>query len=304
MKTLGIAVEYYPRYINRRLNLHSVDVVLLSFVLSGHGWHYIDREKFTETGASLAVTHYGQRQDLLTDERGMDVINVYLDLPHHILPVLPDNLDRVLPLLLPLHPRFVHSLNRIVRIQFDDPQPLAQHLFAIQREIQRQSTGWQEAVRLHWKLFLMACCRRVLEKGFAPSAGEPSHLEELRQHLDQNFAESHTLAALARRARLSSTSLCRAFKAYTGKRVFDYLIERRIQAAMIRLRSSNDKVTAIAPDCGFNDLAYFYRKFKQLVGITPGAYRRPGQRTRRRPLKRGAFSGRRRRVGAHTVQRV
>lgn len=274
LKTLGIAVEYYPHYINRRINLHSVDVVLLSFILNGRGRHYIDREKFTETGSALAVTHYGQRQDIVTDENGMDVINVYLDLPHHVLPVLPSKLQRVLPLLLPLHPRFVHSLNRIVRIQFDEPQPSAQHLFAIQNEIERKSIGWQEAVRLHWKLFLMLCCRQILKKGFIPPVNEPSHLENLRQYLDENFAEPHTLDSLGKRVHLTPTSLCRAFKIYTGKSVFDYLIERRIQAAMMQMLSGNEKLTTIALNSGFNDLAHFYRKFKELVGVTPGTYRR------------------------------
>jgi AraC-like DNA-binding protein len=67
--------------------------------------------------------------------------------------------------------------------------------------------------------------------------------------------------------------LCRSFKTYTGKRVFDYLIERRIQAAMVALRGSDEKVLSIAMNTGFRDLAYFNRKFKQLVGVTPTAYR-------------------------------
>jgi AraC-like DNA-binding protein len=95
----------------------------------------------------------------------------------------------------------------------------------------------------------------------------------LRDFLDQHYAEPHTLESLARRSRLSRTYLCRAFKSYTGKRLFDYLIERRIQAAMMRLRGAGDKVLAVALDCGFNDLSYFNRKFKQLVGVTPSQYR-------------------------------
>lgn len=73
---------------------------------------------------------------------------------------------------------------------------------------------------------------------------------------------------------MGPTSLCRAFKAYTGKRLFDYLIERRIQAAMHALRGTDEKVLTIALNCGFRDLAYFNRKFRQLVGVPPTAYRR------------------------------
>lgn len=274
LRTLGLAVEYFPRYVNRKARLHSLDVVLLSFIIRGRGRHQIDDETFAETGASLAVTHYGQRHDILTDRRGMDVINVYLDLEHHPLPVLPRPLQPVLPLLLPLHPRFVHRHNRIVRLQFDDPRPLAQLLFAIQRELQNREAGYEEAVQLQFKLFLILCCRHALRHGFVVNQPAPPRpLEELRQHLDRTYAEPHTLAALAKRIRISRTSLCRAFKAYTGKRLFDYLIERRIQAAMVQLRSADDKILTVALDSGFRDLAYFNRKFKQLIGTTPTAYR-------------------------------
>lgn len=278
LQTLGIAVDHFPRYINRRVQLHSLDVVLISFILKGRGRHIIGDETFTETGSSLAVTHYGQRHDIITDARGMDVINVYLDLQNHPLPVLPRELQSVLPLLLPLHPRFQHRLNRIVRLQFTDPQPTAQLLFSIQRELQQREPGYEEVVGLQWRLFLILCCRHILRKGFTPQQAlvKAPHrrLEELRQYIDQTYAESHTLDALARRTKMSRTSLCRAFKAYTGKRVFDYLIERRIQAAMVGLRSGDEKVLGIALNSGFRDLAYFNRKFKQLVGIPPTTYRR------------------------------
>lgn len=275
LKNLGIAVEYFPGYTNRKVNLHSLDVVLLSFILRGTGRHLIENEEYVECGASLAITHYGQRHDILTDkDKSMDVINVYLDLQHHLLPVLPAVLQPVLPLLLPLHPRFAHRLNRIVRLQLNDPQPLAQELFAIQRELQTQAVGYDEAVRLHWKLFLMQCCRHVLQNGFVAPQSTPPRLEAVRQLLDETFAEPHTLDRLAKRASLSRTSLCRAFKVYTGKRLFDYLIERRIQAAMVSLRSTDEKVLTIALNCGFRDLAYFNRKFKTLVGTSPTIYRR------------------------------
>lgn len=281
LRTLGIAVEHFPHYVNRTINLHSLDVVLLSFILRGRGRHMVDEETFTENGASLTVTHYGQRHEIVTGPRGMEVINVYLDLQHHPLPSLPRGLQQVLPLFLPLHPKFQHRLNRIVRLRFGDPQPFADLLFAIQRELQSRPAGYEEAVAIRFKLFLMLCCRHAIAHGIVPSsradAPPPHGIEDVRMHLDQHYAATHTLSALAKRARLSRTSLCRVFKAYTGKRVFDYLIERRIQAAMVHLHARDDKVLSIALECGFHDLAHFNRKFKQLVGTTPSSYRGRGK---------------------------
>jgi AraC-like DNA-binding protein len=277
LRSQGFAVEYYPGYVNRKANPHSLNVVLLSCILRGEGHHLIGDQIFEEHGNSVAVTHYGQRHDIVTDEAGMDVINLYLDLQGHALPSLPRELQEVLPLILPLHPSFLHRLNRIVRIEFEDLKPLGELLFAIAREQASTEPGHEEAARSYLQLFLMECCRRALTKGFArerpPRASSLAKLEKLREYLDQNYEKPHTLEDLARRAGVTRTYLCRTFKRYTGKRVFDYLIERRIQAAMMQLRSSNDKILSVALESGFCDLAYFNRRFRASVGMTPSSYR-------------------------------
>ena len=273
---MGIGVEYFPNYFNENIQMHSLDVVLLSFIIRGRGKHLIGTESFEENGGSLAITHYGQEHTIMTDDQGMDVINLYLDLQNHPLPVLPHEFHSVLPLLLPLHRGFQHQLNRIVRLEFDDPRPVAGLLFSLEHELKARQTGYQEVVKLLFKVFLIRCCRNAMQKGLVssePTALPHRSIVDLRGFLDQHYAKPHTLESLATRVRLSRSYLCRAFKAYTGKRLFDYLIERRIQAAMMFLRGSDEKVLGIALDCGFNDLAYFNRKFKKIVGITPTQYR-------------------------------
>jgi AraC-like DNA-binding protein len=74
------------------------------------------------------------------------------------------------------------------------------------------------------------------------------------------------------------------FKAYTGKSVFSYLLDLRIQASMLRLRSRNDKVLSVALECGFSDLTFFNRAFKARVGMTPRGYRAQAGRDQRRAV--------------------
>jgi AraC-like DNA-binding protein len=99
-------------------------------------------------------------------------------------------------------------------------------------------------------------------------------VEKLRHEMDRDFAEACELRTLARRIGVSVTYLCRIYKAYTGKTVISYLVERRIQAAIWKLREGDEKIISIAFSCGFNDVAYFNRTFKRIVGQTPSAYRR------------------------------
>lgn len=47
----------------------------------------------------------------------------------------------------------------------------------------------------------------------------------------------------------------------------------RIGVFVARLESSDDPITVIAQECGFNSLVTLERAFKKLVGQTPSSYR-------------------------------
>ena len=277
MARLGLAVEYFPRYVHREENLHAIDVVLLSVILKGRGEHLLDEDRRPVRGSSIDITHYGQKQDIVTDARGMEIYNVYLDLRNHPLPVLPPDLRATLSSILPIHDRLAHQLNRRVSIRLDEVGRLAGSLRRIEQEMSLTEPGSEEVVRHSFQIFLIDVCRAAQRHGLIPSIGKegffPAWLEKLRLRLDADFAQAFALSELAEEAGVSVTYLCRVFKAYTGKTVVAYLVERRIQAAIWKLREDDTKVLAIALACGFNDLAYFNRVFKRVVGMTPSAYR-------------------------------
>ena len=62
MERLGLAAEYYPDYRNERIQMHGIDVMLFSVVLSGRGIHYQQQERWREEGCSVTVTRTGKNQ--------------------------------------------------------------------------------------------------------------------------------------------------------------------------------------------------------------------------------------------------
>jgi len=274
---LGVGMEYFPAYTDRQPRLHGVDVVLISIVLNGTGVHSLEELNVMERAGGVSVTHFGQRHAIAA-HTPMEIMNLYIDVQHHPLPELPAELQAVLPQFLPLHPRFLHRLNRLVRIEFDDIAQLRALTFGLYHELQGSAAGRAEAVQLWFTLFLMACCRQLLAAGELAGAGvkpgpiEP--LERLRRLLDREYSRAHVLDDLAAMVGFSRSYLCRAFKAYTGQGVIDYLIDRRIQAAMLALRRGNVKIVRVAFEAGFTDVAHFNRTFKQRVGVAPSQYRR------------------------------
>ena len=277
LKRYGLAAQYFPRYRNRSEKQESLDVVLLSVIIRGRSRHLLGNEVHEETGGSLAITHYGQAHAIVTEGPGIEVHNVYLDLRNHPLPTLPEDLRATLSAILPIHPQFQHHLNRRVWMKIKNPERLAASLFRIEEEMDGNLPGALEMVQHNFQIFLIDVCRAAQRTEFIPSHASksvfPAWVERLRQDLDRDFATPHNLRDLAKKAGVSVAYLCRLFKDYTGKPLVKYLVERRIQAALWKLREGDDKIISVALACGFNDLAYFNRTFKQIVGTTPSKYR-------------------------------
>jgi AraC family transcriptional regulator len=77
-------------------------------------------------------------------------------------------------------------------------------------------------------------------------------------------------------AELGDISQChcgRLFKQALGLSPYQYLLQQRVERAKQLLKQKDKPVVEIALDCGFNSHSHFGRKFRQLTGMTPKAYR-------------------------------
>lgn len=278
LRRLGLAARFFPGYHNLRASFHRIeDIVLISFIVRGECCHALGTERFAERGPCLGITPQGGTHCLITDKGPIDVMNLYLDLNRVELPKFPGQLAEALQALFPLDPRLNNSLNRVLRVTLPPDSKAVGLAFNLRDELEAEAPGHEVAAFDYFTLFLLETCRAALAGGIAASpVSAPScrrQLDRALEQLNQRYREPLTLDSLADLAGLAPTYLCRAFKKYTGRSVFAYLLERRLQAAMFRLRSSDDKIIAVAFDCGFNDLSFFNRAFKRLTGMSPGAWR-------------------------------
>jgi AraC-like DNA-binding protein len=277
LEQFGVAVEYYPSYINPAPEPHGVDALLVSFTVRGTGRHWMNDAVYPESPGSLGITHYGEVHSLVTDPGGMDIYNLYLDPRSHPLPPLPPELSNMLHVLFASNERFRHRLNRSIHLHFKDPTLPLQCLQTLHRELTHPAAGSAAVIRAMLRVFLIACCRSALNEGMVPSfsddAPPPAWLLNTCRYLDETYQDPITLDRLAGRAHISKGYLCRAFKKQIGLSVVEYLTERRIQHAMQLLQDTDDKILSVALDSGFGDLSHFNRVFKKLNHLSPSAYR-------------------------------
>jgi AraC-like DNA-binding protein len=82
-----------------------------------------------------------------------------------------------------------------------------------------------------------------------------------------------SLATLAREAVMSPYHFLRVFRRVVGMTPHQYVLRMRMHRAAVRLRRSDEPVSTIALDAGFNDLSTFNRRFRRIMGTSPTAFR-------------------------------
>ncbi|MBI3832074.1 MAG: helix-turn-helix transcriptional regulator [Planctomycetes bacterium] len=100
-----------------------------------------------------------------------------------------------------------------------------------------------------------------------PAAAEAVEFLENRYALDLNLTD------LAREVGMSPPHLTRVFRTMTGLSPMRYLACVRAQRACLLLAESEKNVTEIAGEVGWPDPNLFARRFRQIMGVSPSAYR-------------------------------
>jgi AraC-like DNA-binding protein len=103
-------------------------------------------------------------------------------------------------------------------------------------------------------------------------------LRRVRDRIDREYAQPLDVEALARGAHMSAGHLSREFKLAYGESPYSYLMTRRIERAMALLRRDDQSVTEVCFAVGCSSLGTFSTRFTELVGMSPGAYRRQARR--------------------------
>ena len=136
-----------------------------------------------------------------------------------------------------------------------------------------------EVIRANLLTLLCTVCRRyerellALASGQAQAASRRDTLARVsrfvREHLERRISLADAAAAVA----LSPNYLAHLLKKHTGQTLTELVTERRMERARELLAHTDMRVAEIARAVGFDDEAYFARRFRQWYDVSPREFR-------------------------------
>ena len=115
--------------------------------------------------------------------------------------------------------------------------------------------------------------QRVLAHDSALPQPTGKFVKQASAFIQQNYSRAFSLEELSNTIGVSKSYLSRIFKMDTGISLWDYLNRFRIQKAKELLLLTDESITAIAAEVGYEDVGYFGRVFHEITGWSPRAYR-------------------------------
>lgn len=97
-------------------------------------------------------------------------------------------------------------------------------------------------------------------------------INDVFTYIMNNLSEEIKLQEAANIASMSVNAFCRYFKQHTRKTFSRFLNEIRVGHACRLLIEDKWNIREVAFECGYDNISYFNRHFKDIIGYTPSEY--------------------------------
>lgn len=253
---------------NEQIGLHNWNSWEMSYIISGEGQRILGdtKEPFREGEIVLVapdMPHQWIFDPGKTDANG-NIENITISFPTD----LPRRLAKAVPELSQLA-AWYDNLDTSIKFNPSECEKIAVVLRRMEHEtaVERISSLLQLLISIHQNRNFTVAGR------FETSNSVEDKIKKIEVYIICNYNHDFSIEHLAKHIGMNRSSLCSMFKRHKGKTIGEYLQNYRIEIAKYLLASTSESVSFCCYRCGFNDVPHFNRTFRQMVGMTPSAYR-------------------------------
>lgn len=143
---------------------------------------------------------------------------------------------------------------------------------SVRRPLERLAASDADPLR---RVGHLACVLAEIRGSRSRGRGDwEARVAALLADVTQDLSADWTVAGLAQRLHLSPAHFRRVFVTVVGRTPAQWLAESRVEAMAVTLASTDLPVHLAARGVGWDDANYASRRFRQLRGLAPSAYRR------------------------------
>lgn len=99
-------------------------------------------------------------------------------------------------------------------------------------------------------------------------------IREMLEYISKNLTDELTVEKIAASVNVSPSTCLRCFHQLMNTTPIQYVKNLRLDKAAEMLKTTGKTVKETALECGFNDVSYFTKSFRERMGITPREYQR------------------------------
>jgi len=166
------------------------------------------------------------------------------------------------------------------RLDGEDLRVAREACMAMLRQYRNPRLLSAELIRANVMLVIGTVCQRYerelarLVESTAGRGNGRDALARVTRYIAEHLAEDIGLADVAAAAKLSPNYVTQLMKKQTGRTFVDFLTALRLQRAQELLATTTLRITEISAAVGYADDAYFARRFRQFLRVSPRDYRR------------------------------
>ncbi len=225
-----------------QLKEETIDFYNLVFILDGEGCYWVNDQCYPVSKNEVILIPKGAKRKARSTS------------------MVLQSFDFWCPQTLPVFPQFV--------MPFQDAG-FFQHAF---HEFNRHWLFQSEFSALRCKALFYDILTTLFEQIF--ESGKNRHVVMMKRYIEKHYLETVTLDDMAWVTGLNEVYCGALFSKEEGITISRYVHQLRLRKAELLLLEEDLSITDIALQCGYEDVYYFSRIFRQIKGISPLKYRK------------------------------
>ena len=252
---LGLLHAYYIQHAYPR---HSHDYYVISLIERGRqSFTHNGTKHFTPPGGVILINPGAVHTGEAVDEQGFELRSLYPTIAHMQLAFYElTGRHQALPFF------------KDVRV---DDRSATHSVLSLHKAMMQGASTLECESRFIWTLAQLIKRYADFSSTEQKLGKEKKAIRQARRYIEEFFARGVSLNELAGYVALSPYYFLRVFRAEVGMPPYAYLESVRIRHAQ-RLIETGKPLAEVAAEVGFSSQSHLTRRFKKIIGATPGQY--------------------------------